>query len=206
MPSTKAYLLIQKIFRNIYENPESVREAEIKISGNTFKTRKDLVAYVGNILRGTKLQTNSPEEYVEVGSEHQKFLLELFNYHPKAKRKLANASKVLVGANIFEGNKLSKCFYISKGVSEKEDISYIKACNSAAEAFASHKMNSLLSENEIKLIDMQMKMLLKLQAIYPLARKQFEIVIKDCFPHRMLDESIQRVFFINILKFGIVKI
>lgn len=152
------------------------------------------------------MRTNAPDEFVEVSPEHQKFLLELFKYHPKSKQKLLNVKKVLVGANMFEKNRFSKCFYISKGANEKEDISYHKACDSAADAFASDKMNTLLSENELKLIDLQMNMLLKLQSIYPLAKNQFQSVISDCFPHRRLDESIQRIFFINILKFGIVNL
>lgn len=198
-------VLILYYYSEIFENPEHVREIDIKIGSTSFKSRKDLIAYVRNILRGSKLKPNSPEDFVEVSPEQQKFLFDLFKFHPKSRAKLTNASKILIGANYFDKNKLSKCFFIRKDTSEKEDISYLKACNAAADAFANDKMKSLLTPNQTQLVDLQINMLLRIYKIYPLAKKHFESIISESFPHRRLDESIQRVFFINILKFSLVK-
>ena len=43
-----------------------MRAIDIKIGSNSFKSRNDLISYVRNIIRGSKLKLNSHEEFVDV--------------------------------------------------------------------------------------------------------------------------------------------
>lgn len=117
------------------------------IGNNQFGSLSDLKHYVAAILRNPKYELKNVDDFVTLEKEHQKFIYELFSFHPKAKAKLKNLDKIKIGYNTF-GQKPTRCFFIEKTTSEKEDISFLKACNSAYEVFAAQNSQCLLKEHQ----------------------------------------------------------
>jgi len=162
-----------------------------------------LKAYVAAILKNHKYDTSPQNPFIELDHDHSKFIYELLNYHPKAKTKLKNLSKILVGTN-YMGKRSTKCFFIEKTTSEKEDISYVKACNMAYEIFSAQNSQNLLNAQQKDMAENIMNFIAKLMKLYPLSLSAFPSYLAEIFPHRRLDEMIQRIFFTNILKLSLV--
>ena len=192
------------------------KSLNIRIGVKVFNTVQELKTYIGNMLRDSKYEFMKPigdnmnidvsimtREYVELDSEDTDFMMQLFSYHPKSKAKLKDFSKILIGENMINSRK-TRCFYIQKQNNDKEDISYIKTCNHIVDIMNEKKMLKLLNNRQEQSISNIIHMLIKIFKYYPLSIDNFESLLSEVFPHRRLNEAIQTVFYINILRLSIV--
>jgi len=185
------------------EGPRSQNLA-IKIGNTTFQSLTDLKQFVVSIIKNPKYELSALNQTLELSPEHSKFMYDLLSYHPKAQQKLKNVSKILVGVHQI-GTKLTRCFFIEKNSSHKEDISYLKACDAAYDAAAEQGSQYLLNDSQKLLGENILNFLARLFKLYPLSLNHLSPILKEVFPHRRLDEDIQRVFLLNILKLTIVR-
>ena len=188
----------------MYEEETKTQNFRIRVTNNTFNNLKDLKLYVSAIIKNPKYELKSLNQTVELDEDHKKFIYELFTHHPNAKEKLKGSTKILLGYNTIRA-KPTKCFFIEKGPSHREDISYLKACNALYDNLAEQNLNNLLNANQTKLVEKILNFLVKILKLYPLSLSQLPSLLRDLFPHRRLDENILRIFLINILKLTIVR-
>jgi len=196
-------LLIQNLVpREMYEEETCSQNFKIIIGNNCFKNLNDLKTYVTAIIKNPKYELSTVHHSVELESEHTKFMYELFSYHPKAQEKLRGLTKIFIGYNNL-GPRPTKCFFIEKEAFLREDISYLKACSSAYDTFAEQNLDNLLNPGQATMTENILSFLAKLLKLYPLSVSQLPSLLRDLYPHRRLDENIQRIFLINILKLAI---
>jgi len=196
-------LLIQNLVpREMYDEAPRSQNCDIKIGSATFQSLQDLKSYVLTILKNPIYEVSSPTQFIELDAAHTKFMYELLSHHPKAPTKLKDLQKILIGCNLIDG-KPTKCFFVERESSEREDISYIKACNIIYDSFSEIDPQKTLNENQITLIEKILDFLIKIFKLYPLSVTYLPAILKDIFPHRRFNEDIQKIFLINILKLTI---
>jgi len=198
-------LLSLTLFREIYDEEPRSQDCEIQIGSATFQNLQDLKSYVATILKNPIYDVSSPTEFVELDAGHTKFMYELLSHHPKAQTKLKDLRKIFIGCNLID-NKPTKCFFVERESSEKEDISYIKACNTIYDSFSQNNPQKTLNEHQNTLIENILDFLIKIFKLYPLSVSYIPTILKDVFPHRRFNEDIQKIFLINILKLTIVNL
>jgi len=188
----------------MYDEAPRSQNLNIKIGNTTFQNLTDLKQFVASIIKNPKYELSALNQTVDLSPEHSKFMSDLLSYHPRAQQKLKNYTKILLGSHQI-GTKSTRCFFIEKNASFREDISYLKACDAAYDATAAEVSQYLLNDNQKLQGENILNFLVRLFKLYPLSLNHLSPILKEVFPHRRLDEDIQRVFLLNILKLTIVR-